>query len=251
MCQSESPSYLDGFELLHFDELDSTNRFLKNFVQTQTQKSKWLCLADRQTDGYGQRARSWDSEERDLTFSVAFPLPEDVDLNRLGTLSPAIAVLLHRLFSQPMQEALYLKWPNDLWTASGKLAGILIETQCHADTRYLIMGIGVNVLPKSSRDYASSALGELDRQSFLDEFCRALNAAIDHDLLFDPVLDLEYWSKNDFFSLRQKVIVYDNDRIYPAQYEGLNAQGHVRLLIDGQIQTFFSSTVSIRPLEMK
>ena len=39
-----------------------------------------------------------------------------------------------------------LKWPNDIWLSDRKLAGILIETASVGSQRYVVIGIGINIV---------------------------------------------------------------------------------------------------------
>jgi BirA family biotin operon repressor/biotin-[acetyl-CoA-carboxylase] ligase len=41
---------------------------------------------------------------------------------------------------------LKLKWPNDLWLDDRKLAGILIETASLGQDRFVVIGIGINIV---------------------------------------------------------------------------------------------------------
>ena len=52
-------------------------------------------------------------------------------------------------------DQLQLKWPNDLWFKACKLGGILVETASWGDQRYVVIGVGLNVLaPAQSFDAA-------------------------------------------------------------------------------------------------
>ncbi|TWU22064.1 Bifunctional ligase/repressor BirA [Novipirellula galeiformis] len=103
-----------------------------------------LYIADRQTAGRGRQGNTWLSSEDSLTFSltIAFDL---LAVDRRGLLSLAAGLATARaiefLFA-PVSA--FLKWPNDVYLANGKVAGVLIETnQAMADR--VVVGIGVNI----------------------------------------------------------------------------------------------------------
>lgn len=131
-------------------ELDSTNTELMHRARAGA-TSPVLLVAQRQTAGRGRLGRSWlsmPSTEDDadaivasplpaLTFSFGMPMaPQD-----WSGLSLAAGVSLARA----LHPALGLKWPNDIWWQERKLAGILIETAAGADSRFVVVGVGINI----------------------------------------------------------------------------------------------------------
>ena len=49
-----------------------------------------------------------------------------------------------------LHPALGLKWPNDIWLNDRKLAGILIETAAIDSNRYVVVGVGINIAPRTA-----------------------------------------------------------------------------------------------------
>lgn len=111
-----------------------------------------LLVAERQTAGRGRLGRIWHTGSSGeptaaaaatrwpaLTFSIGMPLaPQD-----WSGLSLAVGVSVARA----LHPALGLKWPNDLWLHDRKLAGILIETAAMGASRYVVVGVGINITP--------------------------------------------------------------------------------------------------------
>lgn len=158
---------LPGFTVEVLPTVDSTNTELMRRARAG-QSDPVLLVAEQQTAGRGRLGRAWRSQPGDsLMFSLGLPLaPAD-----WSGLSLAVGVSVAESL-QPVLPALGsghaarigLKWPNDLWLdgAAGerKLGGILVETasfvapQAPAATRapaarYVVVGIGINVLPRS------------------------------------------------------------------------------------------------------
>jgi len=97
--------------------------------------------ADHQTDGRGRQDRRWD-DGPGLALTVTFRL--QLALENPAEL-PAIAPLCVLQAIEPLiQRKLRLKWPNDVYLDSRKLAGILIDTNADGGGTYLV-GIGINV----------------------------------------------------------------------------------------------------------
>jgi BirA family biotin operon repressor/biotin-[acetyl-CoA-carboxylase] ligase len=103
-----------------------------------------LVSASRQTAGRGRLGRAWQSDEAALTFSLAIPVPAELDLSGLSlAVGCAVADAL-----DPAGERIRLKWPNDLFLDGAKLGGILIETTpLQAGERGVVIGIGLNLQP--------------------------------------------------------------------------------------------------------
>lgn len=114
-----------------------------------------LLVAEEQTAGRGRLGRGWSSAaERSLTFSLGLPLAP----LQWGGLSLAVGVALaEALEPRPAAPRLALKWPNDLWLRDGdttpppgrKLGGVLIETVSVGRHRMVVVGVGLNVLPRA------------------------------------------------------------------------------------------------------
>ncbi|WP_442508973.1 biotin--[acetyl-CoA-carboxylase] ligase [Novipirellula sp. SH528] len=115
-----------------------------------------LYIADRQTAGRGRQGNTWLSSDDALTFSltVAFDL---LAADRRGLLSLAAGLATARaiefLFA-PVRA--YLKWPNDVYLAGGKVAGVLIETNQATPDR-VVIGIGVNINEQPKIDTPGAA----------------------------------------------------------------------------------------------
>ena len=100
-----------------------------------------------QTAGRGQRGNSWEAAPgMNLTFSV-FLRPENIPVPRSFLISMATAVaIVESLAKYLPDEEVSIKWPNDIYVADKKLAGILIENSFMGqNVESSIIGIGLNV----------------------------------------------------------------------------------------------------------
>lgn len=109
-----------------------------------------VVAADLQTAGRGQRGNSWEAEPgQNLTFSIRLGL--DLTPDRLFDFSIAVALgvadtVARELADAGVNESVTVKWPNDVYVGTNKIAGILIENRlsgAHLD--YVVAGVGVNV----------------------------------------------------------------------------------------------------------
>lgn len=157
---------LPGFTVEVLPSIDSTNTELMRRARAgQTEPT--LLVAEQQTAGRGRLGRVWQSDVgASLILSLGLPMvPRDwsglslaVGVSVAESLQPTLPPL------EPGQPPrIGLKWPNDLWLSGDrKLGGILVETAsfvapqavhpapAHGTAaRYVVVGIGINVLPRS------------------------------------------------------------------------------------------------------
>ncbi|MDZ7938425.1 MAG: biotin--[acetyl-CoA-carboxylase] ligase [Rhodoferax sp.] len=155
--EAVSPQW-PSFSVEILPEVDSTNTELMRRAR-QGQCDPVLLVAERQTAGRGRLGRDWHSDPQGLgntlTFSLGVPLAPS-DWSGLS-LAVGLAVV------QALHPDLQLKWPNDVWWQQRKLAGILIETASVGDARYAVIGIGINIGPRSTEGLRTPPawLGEL------------------------------------------------------------------------------------------
>jgi BirA family biotin operon repressor/biotin-[acetyl-CoA-carboxylase] ligase len=134
---------LPGFTVEVLPEIDSTNSELMRRAKAG-QIEPILLVAEKQTAGRGRLGREWhDLAERAeslpaLTFSLGLPLTP-MDWSGLS-LAAGLSI------AQSLHTDIGLKWPNDLWLLDRKLAGILIETCAIGQARYVVVGVGINVI---------------------------------------------------------------------------------------------------------
>lgn len=148
--EAVSPT-LPDFTVEVLPELDSTNSELMRRVRAG-QTAPVLLVAERQTAGRGRLGRQWLSDDASaLTFSLALPLaPADWSGLSLAV-GASVASSLHA--------DIRLKWPNDLWLSGAagdaKLGGILIETAAVGEQRVAVVGVGLNIGPRSGDGLAT------------------------------------------------------------------------------------------------
>jgi len=109
-----------------------------------------VLAVELQTAGRGRMGRTWHSGlGTALTFSMLWRF--DCGLNALSGLSMAIGVAQMRVLNSLDARGIQLKWPNDIVTGQGKLAGILVEAQGDMlGPSAAVIGIGLNcTLPAS------------------------------------------------------------------------------------------------------
>jgi BirA family biotin operon repressor/biotin-[acetyl-CoA-carboxylase] ligase len=133
--------WLPDFSVEILPEIDSSNTELMRRARAGRSEPV-LLVAEHQSAGRGRMGRQWHSPPgSSLTFSLGLPLaPAD-----WSGLSLAVGVSLAESLAQLSGADVRIKWPNDLWLGSGKLAGILIETAGAGPSRFAVIGVGINL----------------------------------------------------------------------------------------------------------
>jgi BirA family biotin operon repressor/biotin-[acetyl-CoA-carboxylase] ligase len=126
----------------HLAVTASTNDVMKD--RARQGAPEWsVVTAEVQTAGRGRQGREWRSAAGNLHLSVL--LRPRVDPARAGRLPLMAGLALAEALEAAGFDA-RLKWPNDVWIAGRKVAGILVEsasTGSRLDSA--VIGIGVNV----------------------------------------------------------------------------------------------------------
>lgn len=134
-----------NFAVTWYDELDSTNTFLRERARADDSLGEGTVIAAReQLAGRGRGARTWAAARgENLTFSIL--LRPDADAVKRASLSMAAALAVADVLAECGVVAT-LKWPNDVLVAGRKICGILVESVAEGP---VVIGIGLNVNMKA------------------------------------------------------------------------------------------------------
>lgn len=150
---------------LHFKTLDSTHLWCKRELATVCEFLKkaelFLVTCDTQTAGIGRSGKAWKSGKRHLSMNLCFKTPPIKAANLSLTISDALSQWLQK---QGIPSK--LKWPNDIWTARGKIAGLILEVVHFEEESYCLVGMGLNI---SDPSYDTGHLSESFDPASIDQ----------------------------------------------------------------------------------
>ncbi len=130
---------------IKFDTIDSTNDFLKSYIQTHRPENFFYVFAEEQTKGKGQRLNNWKSEcckNILISYFIKLNLPAEKHF----LLNQKVSVALIKLLQKFNITDIKIKHPNDILAGNEKISGILIENAIYKNhIRHSIIGIGLNV----------------------------------------------------------------------------------------------------------
>ena len=217
-----------NYHYLHFDEIDSTNNYLKNSYQLLDNFT--FVSADYQSKGKGRNDRVWESlKDLNLMFSILIKDPKL--LNESKALSLMTAVEIAKLLESYQINNVSIKWPNDVLVNDKKICGILLEGQL---PNYLVIGVGLNVnqkeFPSNLRRPATSISNELNKDLDLEVIKETLFPSIINN--FNKLNKDEYLSyfKQHNYLLNKRVKVNINQQLFIGEVVGIDDDFNIQIL---------------------
>lgn len=131
--------------IIEFDELSSTNDYALELVRTESVPDFTVISTQFQTKGRGQIGNLWVSNKgENLLFSIILH-PNHISANNQFILSQCVSLALRDFIAEYCNDVT-IKWPNDIYVGTNKIAGILIENLLQGkNIETAIIGIGLNV----------------------------------------------------------------------------------------------------------
>ena len=168
----QKPLFVGNHLLYHYlDTVDSTNAVCANMARNGAPDGT-LIVAESQTQGRGRRGRSWYSPARASLYLSLLLRPER-DMMEAQKLIMMASVALSEVLRGHCKVNALIKWPNDIFINSMKVAGILVEAESKGSRMdWMVLGIGLNVntesFPPELEHRATSVLRETG-----ERWCRA------------------------------------------------------------------------------
>ena len=217
-----------NYHYLHFDEIDSTNVYLKNSYQLLNNFT--FVSADYQSKGKGRNDRVWESVKGlNLMFSLLIKDPKLV--NESNALSLMTAVEISKLLESYNIKNVSIKWPNDVLVNDKKICGILLEGQI---PNYLVVGIGLNVnqkeFPDGLRRPATSMSNELNKDIDVEVIKETLFPNIISNFnKLDKDEYLSYFGTHNYL-LNKRVKVNINHQLFIGEVVGIDDNFNIQIL---------------------
>ena len=150
------------FKVFRFKKVKSTNttaiRVLKN-----SDIQYGMISSESQNNGRGQYGKKWISYKGNLFVSFYFKLDNlKISIKQLTKLN---CLLVRKLLSSYCKKKIIYKKPNDLLIDKKKICGILQEKLIKSNERYLIVGVGINLVKSPYiKGYPTTNLKELSNK---------------------------------------------------------------------------------------
>ena len=203
-----------GYPVHYFQEVDSTMSRARQMAREGCPHMT-VVIAERQRRGRGRLARTWNSTDGGLYFTVVLrpriPIMQSCRVN--FAVSLAVAKILQTGYGIPAR----VKWPNDVLVEEKKICGILSEMEAEADmVSFINVGIGINVNndPTADEPGACSIKGllgrDVSRRDLMAGFLEAFSIQMDRLASEDIVAE---WKRHTLTLGRQVRIVTVRDTV--------------------------------------
>ena len=148
------------FKIFEFKKVKSTNDTAIRLIKKNY--SNGFIMSETQTFGKGQRGNKWISKKGNLFISIFFKMNEKLILDKIVKLN---LIIVNKIINSFINVKTDIKFPNDILIKKKKVCGILQETLFKDENRFLIIGVGINVLnsPKI-KNYPTAFLNNYHRK---------------------------------------------------------------------------------------
>ena len=124
-----------------FKSLNSTNNTALTYVKRGYKNG--IIISEIQRKGKGQRSKVWISNKGNLLISVFFKINKELKIKNIINL---VLKIIKKIISKNIKEKITIKKPNDILIKNKKVCGILQEILYKNKDKYLIIGIGINII---------------------------------------------------------------------------------------------------------
>ena len=185
-----------GSPRIHHRATDSTNERAKVLAEAGAPHGT-LVTAAEQTAGRGRQGRAWVAPAGAAVL-MSLVLRDLEERHKLLPLAAAVGVCEALERCAPVESR--VKWPNDVWIGTRKVAGILLEGR--PQQGWAVLGIGVNVrtreedFPPELRDTATSLLAH-GTTAGLEDVIESLLLSLEGWVDGPPAEVLAAWRERD------------------------------------------------------
>ena len=171
------------FNKFKYKKINSTND-----VAIQKIKKGYLngiVIADIQEKARGQYGRKWICYKGNLFMSIFFRIKSNISLKTITKLNCEI---VKNSIYQAIKKKINIKYPNDLLINNRKFCGILQETVFCKSKKFIIIGIGINLIKSPNiKNYLTT--------NILEETGLSLNK-----IKISKLIELNYYKKLNLFA---------------------------------------------------
>ena len=147
------------FKKFKFKKVKSTNNTAIRIIKRSNFRFGMI-IAETQSSGKGQYGKKWISHKGNLFLSFFHEL-ENINIS-LPKLTKINCLLVKKTLAKYYKKKIVFKKPNDLLINNKKISGILQEIISISGKKFLIVGIGVNLIKSPQiKNYQTTNLYDL------------------------------------------------------------------------------------------
>lgn len=162
-----------GQNCIHLKSIDSTNSYASQLMGDIKPLEGTLIYTFDQQNGRGQRGNTWETEPNKNVASSFMLYPSFLQASRQFLLNKITSLAVADLMAELIQTSdktseIRIKWPNDIYVGTKKIAGILIENTLRENNiQSSIIGIGLNInQTKFNADINATSMSLITKKEF-------------------------------------------------------------------------------------
>jgi BirA family biotin operon repressor/biotin-[acetyl-CoA-carboxylase] ligase len=228
--------------MIELKEVGSTNEYIKEHVN---ELDNIECVfTSNQTKGKGRTGHTWESEpNKNAAFSIL--IKDDKIIEKFNLISIVTSVVVAEYLQNLGINEVSIKWPNDVYIASKKVCGILLEGSL---PNYMIIGVGINVNQKDFNGFSATSIKnvigmKIDPKLVAIDVSDALKYSIQN--LKDDLSDyIEEYTELDY--LLNKTISFNyNGEFLQGIAKGIDFDGSLKVMCNNKLINVSSNEVNL------
>ena len=146
-----------------FKKVKSTNNTAMRLIRGGTKNG--IISSEIQTKGKGQRGNNWISRKGNLFLTIFFQVDNNLSLKKITNINLHI---IKKIIKNLVKAKIYIKLPNDILINKKKVCGILQEIVFRNNLKYLIVGIGINLINSPDfKNYPTTYLNKYSKKKLI------------------------------------------------------------------------------------
>ena len=231
----------------HFVETESTMHEARKIILSEEKKDLpkiTVVTADRQTNGHGHGDHGWTTTKGSLACTLADKVSvSSAEAFRISMCAQIAAV---NVLKKTGGRNFYARWPNDVWSDSGKVCGILDEYLSSGQRcEWVNIGIGINMYarPKiQNTDKVFDSENAASRKDLLSSLCAEF-LRVEKTALEDSCALENLWNSL-WCDVGKKIILEQSGETFT--FCGVNAYGWAVLeSVDGKTKKIIPPGVNV------
>ena len=143
-----------------FEKVKSTNNTAIRLIRSGIKYG--IISSEIQTKGKGQRGNIWISKKGNLFLTIFFQVDNNLSLKKITNINLQI---IKKIIKNLVKAKIYIKLPNDILLNKKKVCGILQEIVFRNNLKYLVLGIGINLINSPDiKNYPTTYLNKYSKK---------------------------------------------------------------------------------------
>ena len=148
------------FKIFKYKKVKSTNDVAIRKIRSGIKNG--IVTSDVQSSGRGRHGNKWVSYKGNLFLTIFFSISNNQNLNKFNYKN---CLIIKKVLSKYIKQDLKIKRPNDILFNQYKICGILQETIFYKNLKYLMVGVGLNLLKSPKfKNYKTTSVYEITKK---------------------------------------------------------------------------------------